>query len=152
MSCTTPQSSINRCPAGRSTFLSAKRTAIRPFNAWMEILPSALCWCICKPSFMRIRTIRKSGYFASVLELRPLFRCRESSRRSCASSCSKSMFKRGSARRGNPFSSSLPWPGIQRLCSIVIVNPSCHLSTATASELGVSSDKAIISNAALLFG
>jgi hypothetical protein len=32
---------------------------------------------------MRIRTIRKSGYFVGILELRPVFRCQESSCRSC---------------------------------------------------------------------
>src|SRR6185312_8321482 len=36
----------------------------------METRPSALCCRICVPLFIRIRTIRKSGYFASVLELR----------------------------------------------------------------------------------
>src|ERR1019366_9499381 len=88
----------------------------------MEILPSALCWRIRVPLFIRIRTIRKSGYFASVLELRPVSRCHESSRRSCCSSRSKSICTRGSASPGNRFNTSIPAPGWQALRSVAMMD------------------------------
>jgi hypothetical protein len=86
----------------------------------METLPSALCWRIRVPRFIRIRTIRKSGYFASVLELRPVSRCQESSCRSCCSSHSMSICNRGSANPGNRFNASMPSPGWQMLRSVAI--------------------------------
>ena len=96
----------------------------------MEILPSALCWRIRVPPFIRISTIRKSGYFASVLELRPVFRCQESSRRSCCSSRSKSICNRGSANPGNRVNTSMPSPGWQALRSVVMMNlPPVQLCT-----------------------
>src|ERR1700732_400613 len=88
----------------------------------MEILPSALCWRICVPAFIRIRTIRKSGYFASVLELRPVSRCQESANRSCCSSRCKSICNRGSANPGNRFNTSMPSPGWQTLRSVAMTN------------------------------
>ena len=81
----------------------------------MDILPSALCCRIRVPLFIRIRTIRKSGYFGSVFELRPVSRCQESSRRSCCNSRSKSICSRGSANPGSRFSASMPSPGWQVL-------------------------------------
>ena len=44
----------------------------------METLPSARCSVICVLAFIRTRMIRKSGYFASVFELRPVSRCHDS--------------------------------------------------------------------------
>ena len=88
----------------------------------MEILPSALCWRIRVPLFIRIRTIRKSGYFASVLELRPVSRCQESSCRSCCNSRSKSICNRGSANPGNRFNASMPSPGWQVLRFVAMMN------------------------------
>src|ERR1700687_6027295 len=81
----------------------------------METLPSALCWRIRVPLCIKIKTIRKSGYFASVLELRPVSRCQESSCRSRCSSRSKSICNRGSANPGNRFNASMPSPGWQVL-------------------------------------
>src|SRR5579859_2135116 len=88
----------------------------------MEIRPSALCCRIRVPLFIRIRTIRKSGYFARVLELRPLSRCQESSSRSCRSSRSKSICSKGSANPGKRFNASMPSPGWQALRFVAIMS------------------------------
>src|ERR1700686_3922897 len=104
----------------------------------MEIRPSALCCRICVPLFIRIRTIRKSGYFASVLELRPVSRCQESSRRSCCSSCSKSICSRGPANPGNRFNASMPSPGWQVLRFVAMMNTllwCISVATTWATEL-----------------
>jgi len=121
-SCNTPQSSASKCPADTSSFRSAKCIRSRPFNCWMEILPSALCCRMRVPLFIRIKTIRKSGYFARVLELLPVSRCQESSRRNSCSSLSKSMSKRGSAKPGNRFNASIPSPGWQVLRFVTMMN------------------------------
>src|SRR6185312_1996868 len=88
----------------------------------METRPSALCCRICVPLFIRIRTIRKSGYFARVLELRPVSRCHESSPRSCCSSRSKSISSRGSASPGSRCNTLMPWPGWHVLRFVDIMN------------------------------
>src|SRR5579864_1909643 len=88
----------------------------------METLPSALCWRIRVPPFIRITTIRKSGYSASVLELRPVSRCQDSSRRSCCNSRSKSICSRGSANPGNRFNASMPSPGWQVLRFVAMMH------------------------------
>src|SRR5579862_2607953 len=88
----------------------------------MEIRPSALCCRIREPLFIRIRTIRKSGYFARVLELRPVSRRQESSPRSCCSSRSKLICSRGSANPGNRFNASMPSPGWQVLIFVTMMN------------------------------
>src|SRR6476619_2709403 len=88
----------------------------------MEILPSALCCRMRVPLFIRIKTIRKSGYFARVLELLPVSLCQESSLRNSCSSRSKSMSKRGSAKPGNRFNASMPSPGWQVLRFVTMMN------------------------------
>ena len=104
-SCRTPQSSTSRCPAHRSIFrLASKCIRVCPFSCCMETLPSALCWRIREPPFMRIRTILRSGYFTSVLELRPVSRCKEPSCRNWHSSPSRSISRIGPA---NPVNRSI---------------------------------------------
>ena len=88
----------------------------------MEILPSALCCRMRVPLFIRIKTIRKSGYFARVLELLPVSRCQESSFRNSCSSCSKSISKRGSAKPGSRVNASIPSPGGQLLRFVTMMN------------------------------
>src|SRR5579864_3699340 len=87
-----------------------------------KIRPSALRCRIRVPFFIKIRTIRKSGYFARVLELRPLSRCQESSSRSCRSSRSKSICSKGSANPGKRFNASTPSPGWQVLRFVAIMS------------------------------
>ena len=115
---------VDRCPADKFTFRCAKCMQTCPFNCRMEILPSALCWRICVPAFIRIGTIRESGYFASVLELRPVSRCQASTNQSCCSSGSKSICNKGSADPGNRFHTSTfnPSPGRHALRSVAMIN------------------------------
>ena len=77
---------------------------------------------ICVLAFIKTRMIRKSGYFASVLELRPVSRCHESPRRSCSSSSRKSNCSRGSANCGSLFRTLLPSPEWQASVFAAMVN------------------------------
>jgi hypothetical protein len=86
----------------------------------MDILPSARCSFICVLAFIKTRMIRKSGYFASILELRPVSRCHESSRRSCSSSSRKSNCSRGSANCGSLFRTFLPSPEWQAVFAAMV--------------------------------
>ena len=92
-----------------------------PFSCCMETLPSALCWRIREPPFMRIRTILRSGYFASVLELRPVSRCKESSCRNWHSSPSRSISRIGSARPVVRINASVPVLGGRALKSAAMM-------------------------------
>ena len=65
---------------------------------WTEILAVVLCSCILVFAFIKIRTIRRSGYFTRVLELRPVSWFHDSSLRNSSISFPRSNWGDGVSR------------------------------------------------------
>ena len=78
----------------------------------------------CVAAFMRTKTMRKSGYFARVFELRHVSRPHESSRRSSCSSFWRSNSSSGPARYGSRLRPLVPSPGWQMLSFTFMISTS----------------------------